>query len=238
MHVQDAVLRLVAYARGVKIDLSDAYTNWLRTMNAGMLHRGNLYCFDYAVRNMPAGGRIVEIGSFCGLSANAITYYKRKAGVTTPLVTCDGWIFYKLPETDIYGSPKSIPEYREYVMETFRRNVSFYSSDDLPHTVESNSDDFFAAWRAGTATKDVFGRDVQLGGPISFAYIDGNHTYPFVRRDVENATEFLLPGGFLLLDDSSSGDPQRVAREIAKNDDRYELVARNPNYLFRKRLSP
>lgn len=55
------------------IDISDDYVNWLCYANAGMLHRGNLYCFDYAIRNLPSEAPIVEVGSFCGLSANLLT---------------------------------------------------------------------------------------------------------------------------------------------------------------------
>jgi hypothetical protein len=57
------------------IDISDDYINWLSFANSGMLHRGNLYCFDYAIEHLPTEAPIIEIGSFCGLSANVITYY-------------------------------------------------------------------------------------------------------------------------------------------------------------------
>ena len=54
----------------------DEYVEWLCFANAGMLDRGNLYCFDYAIRNLPSSAPLIEIGSFCGLSTNLITYYK------------------------------------------------------------------------------------------------------------------------------------------------------------------
>lgn len=69
------------------------YMNWLTFANAGILSRGNLYCFDYAIRNLPSTAPIVEIGSFCGLATNMITYLKEKYDVRNPLVTCDKWIF-------------------------------------------------------------------------------------------------------------------------------------------------
>ncbi len=33
-------------------DISNDYVNWLCYANAGMLQRGNLFCFDYAIKNL------------------------------------------------------------------------------------------------------------------------------------------------------------------------------------------
>jgi hypothetical protein len=86
------------------------------------------------------------------------------------------------------------------------------------------------------SSKCVFGREVQLGGPLSFCYIDGNHTYDFARRDFENCAEHLETGGFVLFDDSSDQSEFGVGRlmhEIKKMAG-FELVIKNPNYLFKK----
>jgi hypothetical protein len=83
----------------------------------------------------------------------------------------------------------------------------------------------------------VFGRAVRLGGPLGFCYIDGNHTFDYAERDFRNADEFLAPGGFLLFDDSADGSEWEVCRVVAGllAEGRYELVAKVPNYLVRKR---
>jgi hypothetical protein len=83
----------------------------------------------------------------------------------------------------------------------------------------------------------VLGRNVQLGGAISFCYIDGNHAYEYAKRDFENCHNFLEPGGFILFDDSADGsgwDVCNVVSEVQRSG-RYELVIKNPNYLFRKK---
>ena len=220
------------------IDISDAYVNWLCFANAGMLQRGNLYCFDYALGHLPSGAPLVEIGSFCGLSTNLLTYYKQKHGVTNPLITCDRWFFEGAQDDSSVGASRiSHAEYRAFVKETYIRNVGMFSRDDLPFTVEMFSDEFFEAWRAGRAETDVLGRPVKLGGPISFCFIDGNHSYEFARRDFEHTDEFLERGGFLLFDDSADGSGWEVC-EVVKEVEaagRYELVAKNPNYFFRKK---
>ncbi len=220
------------------IDISDAFTQWLGFANAGMLNRGNLYCFDRAIANLPGDAPVVEIGSFAGLSTNLLVYYLRRHGRSNRLITCDRWEFEGArPGERIGESPVKFDAYRAFVRDSFLRNVRFFSGDRLPHTLEMSSDEFFAAWREQARATDVFGRMVTLGGPIGFCYIDGNHSYACARRDFENADAFLEPGGFILFDDSADGTAWEVCRVVAEvaADGRYELVTRNPNYLFRKR---
>jgi hypothetical protein len=85
--------------------------------------------------------------------------------------------------------------------------------------------------------RDVFGREVHLGGPIGFAYVDGNHSYDVARRDFDGCDAHLEAGGFILFDDSadhSVWEVRRVVREAIRTG-RYEVVAKNPNYLLRRK---
>ena len=78
---------------------------------------------------------------------------------------------------------------------------------------------------------------VQLGGKISFAYIDGNHYYDYAKRDFENVDKNLEIGGFILFDDSADTADKfevwRVIDEIKKSG-KYEIIKNNPNYLMKK----
>jgi hypothetical protein len=162
----------------------DEYVEWLCFANAGMLDRGNLYCFDYAIRNLPSSAPLIEIGSFCGLSTNLITYYKKKCNVKNALITSDKWEFegaYK--DSTVGDSPITHAEYRMFVKETYIRNIRMFSKYDLPYTIELNSDDFFFMWSNSKKLIDVLGRNVQLGGAISFCYIDGNHAYECLGKE-------------------------------------------------------
>ncbi len=98
------------------------------------------------------------------------------------------------------------------------------------------SDDFFDLWKKNKLVADVFDRKIQLGGGISFSYIDGNHSYEYAKRDFKNTDKYLDTGGYILFDDSSDSDPfglSRLMKEISKNE-RYKLIIKNPNYLFKK----
>jgi predicted O-methyltransferase YrrM len=241
-----AVGRAVARARTVRrlaltavqrpTILRDEYIEWLALLNAGMQHRGNYQLFDIAIATAP-DAPIVEIGSFCGLSTNIIQYLKRKHGRTMPLYTCDKWIF-EGSENDLPpASGVSHEGLRAYARDTFERSVRSLGGGDLPQTIEATSDEFFEAWRAGERRMDVFGREVQLGGPIGFCFIDGNHTEEFAQRDFVNCDRHLVPGGLILFDDSSDEADWAVRKVIArvKRDSRYEVRAKNPNYLVRKK---
>jgi hypothetical protein len=135
------------------------------------------------------------------------------------------------------GTTISHTALREFVKDTYMRNVRFFGEGSLPETVEMLSDEFFEAWRIRSATRDVFDRPTTLGGPISFCYIDGDHSYDAAHRDFLNTDEFLEPGGFVLFDDSADGSGWEVCRVIeeVKRSGRYEIAAQNPNYMFRKR---
>ncbi len=238
-----AILRQLAAGRlqwrSNRLDSAwEPYFDWLTVANAGMLTRGNVDCFAHALRHISSKAPIVEIGSFCGLSSNAIAHLKAKHGTVNRLITCDKWLFEGASPSTPIGEATSIThdQYRSFVKDSFLRNTSLFSQGDLPETVELLSDEFFAKWGKDEVVIDVFGRQCSLGGPISFAYIDGNHTYEYAKRDFENCDRYLERGGFILFDDSADGsgwEVCRVVREVRRSG-RYDVITRNPNYFFQK----
>jgi hypothetical protein len=214
------------------------YLSWLSLANAGMMDRGNVAGFDYALTNLPSAAPIIEIGSFCGLSTNTLTYLKQIHHRDNLLITCDRWVFEGSETGTTLDETTSVThsEYRQFVKDSFERNVKTFSANDLPFTIEVFSDEFFDLWSQSAGALDIFGRDIQLGGPISFCYIDGNHTYAFAKRDFENTDRWLDRGGFILFDDSADGSGWEVCDVVSEvlRTGRYEKVANNPNYLVRK----
>ena len=217
--------------------LSDEYINWLTFANAGMLNKGNEFCMDYAIKNIPSSNPVLEIGSFCGLSTNIITYLLSKHGKNNKVISSDKWIFEGSENGGNLGlSNVSHQDYREYVKSTYKRNIEIFSAENKPYTIECFSDEFFELWGRGGKVKDILDRDIELGGKFSFCYVDGNHTYDYTKRDFENANKYLDVGGHILFDDSSDTDIfglTKLMKEI-KNNKNYKLVMKNPNYLFLK----
>jgi hypothetical protein len=90
-----------------------------------------------------------------------------------------------------------------------------------------------AGWRG----PDVFGRDADFGGPLSFCFVDGDHSPEQVRRDFEHVEEVLVPGGFVLFDDSDEFGAFPQVTEVVRDaihECGYELVGENPHHLLRK----
>ena len=192
---------------------------------------------DLAIKNIASSSPVLEIGSFCGLSTNVISYLLLTHGKANKIFTCDKWIF-EGSENALYLGKSHIKhqEYREYIKSAFMRNVQFFSHENVPYAIEGFSDEFFDLWEKNATTSDVFKRTVTMGGGISFCYVDGNHTYEYAKRDFINTDKYLEKGGYILFDDSSDNNVfglTRLIMEISKNK-HYEVVIKNPNYLFRK----
>jgi len=222
---------------GVAAYQRDDFLKWLSFINPGMLFGGNLPLMSHALRAMPASGAVIEIGSFAGLSLNHIIHMMQQAGRSNPVFSVDEWHFEGSDQEFIPGSAVRFADYREHVIDTFRRNLTLFHRDSLPHHVVSNSDGFFRLWAEKETVVDFFGRSKTLGGPIAFAYIDGAHTYEQSRRDFENVDRFLLSGGLIIFDDSADGSgwgSNITAYEAAARAD-YELVGKTPNYCIVKR---
>jgi hypothetical protein len=211
----------------------------------GMLHPGNIYLMDQAIQQMPSGGCVLEIGSYGGLSANLMTYLLQKHRREAPLFCCDAWVYEGFHDDKNGATPwmdgrsdVSRLAYMQHIKASFIQSARLLSSHQLPHAVHLDSDAFFKAWATAETVTDVFDRPVQLGSPISFAYIDGNHAYDFARRDVLHTAQFLLPGGLILLDDAAvyqTFGSAQLAKELRRHPD-FELVMANPHPLFRKKL--
>jgi len=215
------------------------YLSWLHYAVPGMLARSNIDAMSYAIERLPPRTALVEVGSFCGLSTCVLTYLKEKHGISCPLFTSDAWAFEGQRLGGLLGDSRSVThdDYRALARESFLRNTRTFCRGDLPHTIETDSDTFFKLWSAAEAVTDVFDRRVTLGGPIGFCYIDGNHTYQFARQDFDNTDRWLIPGGFILFDDSGDGSGWDVCRVVAEviTLGTYDLISHAPNYLFRKR---
>ncbi|WP_435354588.1 class I SAM-dependent methyltransferase [Emticicia sp. SJ17W-69] len=210
----------------------------------GMLHEGNIFLFDLALRNMPSEGAVIEIGCYGGLSTNLICYFLRKYSLQNPFFGTDLWIYEGYHdeiglETDWMDGRNDIlrTDFMRHIKNSFINSTLLLSKDNLPNTCHLSSFDFFEKWLNNETIEDVFGRDAALGGSISFAYVDGNHAFEFVKKEFEYIDQFLIPKGFILFDDSrvdSKFGSAKFMKEMLQNVD-YKLVMKNPNFLFQKK---
>jgi len=210
----------------------------------GMLHEGNIYLMDYALKNMPQNGVVIEIGSYGGLSTNLMLHLLMKNNRVEKLINCDPWIYEGA--TDRYGTKSdtidgrkniSRDNYSTYMKTNFMNGIQFLHKDNLPHSFQLTSDAFFKEYDKKVTVKDIFNETVQLGAEISFAYIDGNHEYEYAKRDFENVDKHLMNLGFILFDDSMDDSPfgSTLFMKEMKANKNYKLIEKNPNYLFQKR---
>ncbi len=241
IHHSDSESRQPSFIELQKSDQNvrtDKYIQWVRDILGGLLTPGNLKLFDYAVRHMPAAEAIVEIVSLFGLSTNIISYLTVKYHRDNPFFTCDPWVYESTDKALAGHFDYRTKAFRNYAKKAFIMNTALFSRARKPYTIEAYSKQFFGLWRLCSTTKDVFGRSVTLGGLISFAYIDGAHTYDVVKEDFLGVDPHLLPGGFILFDDTndvrSFPEVMRAASEVEQNPS-YELVFKTPNYLFKKK---
>ena len=136
VNLYDKARRAVALGRGylTRKTHDDEYLSWLMYANAGMQNPGNLYLMDLAVRELPSASPIIEIGSFCGLSTNAIRYLLYGHGRSNQIFAVDPWTFERSRMAPTLGdSTITMDDYTEFVLDTFRRNVAFFSRENAAH---------------------------------------------------------------------------------------------------------
>jgi Methyltransferase domain len=230
-----ALRGLIRRAAAPPLVLRDEYLDWLLLVNAGTQVAGNLRLIDLAIAAAPPAP-MLEIGAFCGLSTSIIQYLKRKHGRREPLFTCEKWTFAGSEKRLPPGAPVTRGQLREFVIESFDRSVQTFSAEELPLTIEASPDEFFALWRERGRVRERFGREVSLGGPLGFVFIDGSHRAEYAIRDFINCDRHLLDGGLLLFEDSDDADDSEVRSVIrhVKRSGRYEVVAKHPSCVVRK----
>lgn len=234
----DLTKKGIFFLRNPPIYVNDPFVNIINASVSGWLDKGHLYCFDYAMKHIDSKSPIVEIGAYCGLSTCVIAHYKRKHNRSNKLFTIDTWSFEDSKNVEYAKKAKyEIENLFPFIIDSFKNNVNFFSKDNLPIAVHSTSDDFFEKVAKHEPIDNLFFEPyTEKIESISFAYIDGNHTYPFAKRDFENVDKLLEVGGFVLFDDSAdfvSWGSNKVAREVNKLPN-YKLIKKNPCYFFQK----
>lgn len=165
----------------------------------------------------PLGGDIVELGSWCGRSAVVLGMAARVTGNTNVVcidlfpgrddwrentdgsysfsVTLDGVTYGGYEDQTVWKEPYQrdiAPLYREHaeLTDVFRTTISHKNLGDIVRPIRGTSD-FLAA-------------NVASDFRCRLAFVDGDHSYDAVCRDIDNISRFLVPGGLIYFDDAFS----------------------------------
>lgn len=206
-----------------------------------------LALFSIALSSSHLEGDIVEIGSWCGRSAVALGLAARVTGHTR--LHCidlfperDDWkrnadgsysMTVRIGDIEL-GAYNTQTVWREpferYIAPLYQRHRSIL--DIFLETI--------AAYDLGDVVRYYRGSsDVLLSQPnvarrCRLAFIDGDHGYDAVRRDIASVEQILLPGGWICFDDAFTtyeGVDRAVRHAVVENSS-YDLKLQVSRKLF------
>lgn len=160
------------------IEIADAVKGFMPSDEGMALH-------DAAVKYLPAGGLLVEIGTYCGKSTVYLGDAARIAG--GHVVTVDhhrgseehqeGWEYHDTSLLDDSGRLDTLPE--------LRRTLASSGLEDVVTPVVGRSADVARWWSS----------------PIDVLFIDGGHTDAAAQADFRGWSPWVRSGGALLIHD-------------------------------------
>ncbi len=204
-----------------------------------------LFCLVYL--DPEAEGDIIEIGSWCGRSSVVLGMAARMTGAAR--VYC----IDLFPEKDDWRenddgtySFEVVLDGRRYAghnvqtvwREPFQRDIApvyeRYNSvfDRFIKSVEDN--DLQDIVRPCRGTSEMIRDFVPEGFRCRLAFIDGEHSYEAVCRDITNVEPFLVEGGWLCFDDAFTtySGVNRAIEDLVLDNPGYELCRQMTRKLF------
>lgn len=202
--------------------------------------------YSLAVASAPVGGHIVEIGSWCGRSAAILALAARATpGTRVKAIdlfpakddwseNADGSYSFKvrLPHMGEIGG------YQEQTVwkEPFERDIApIYAKYNSVHDVFVESmQKHGLSDLVDTHRGDASVIATLTGFKARLAFIDGDHSYDAVCRDIEHVEQVLLPGGWICFDDAFShyDGVNRAIEDRIIGSGRYSLCQQMTRKLF------
>ena len=128
---------------------------------------------------------IVEIGSYCGGSTVVIGREAARRNPRVKLYAIEPFTFHEARYQYDYES-------------LFDRNVAEWGLADVIVKVKMSSDQATYEWKE----------------QIDFLYVDGDHSYDAVVRDIQNFVQFVCPGGLFAFHDYKPVGKEGVKKAI------------------------
>lgn len=189
---------------------------WLRFDEAAKL-------FDLA-RALPEDhALVVEIGSWLGKSSLVLA--KGLSGKRNPELHCIDPFNCAGDEVSAANYQRLAAEGDLTLLERFNRNMERGGVRDIVFVKQGFSHDF-----SGTFTH-----------PIDMLFIDGDHSYASVRRDFEEWSPKVKPGGILAFHDvdrTASPGPRQVIDELVARDRTWERPEQVGSLFVVRRATP
>lgn len=162
-------------------------------------------------------GDILEVGSWCGRSSTALgmaarlsgnskvhcvdlwpakeDWYKNEDGSYSFTVTVGDKVYKAYREQTVRAEPFLRDLYPMY--ERFKGTLDAFNS----YATKNGLGDYIVTPRCDLT---AFAENAPKGLRLRMAFIDGEHTYEAVCRDIETIERFLVSGGWICLDDAFS----------------------------------
>lgn len=165
-------------------------------------------------RCCPAGD-VVEIGSWWGKSAFVLSQLTKLYHLGSTLCV-DPWTNAHLEKSDGTGLVDAVPFNADEAFAVFQINMVPYADGTVNYLRLPSTDASLRYRESRTVVSPQFGT-TQYSGRIAILHIDGNHSYENAQADVRAWQEFVVPGGWIVIDDYiwAFGDgPKRVGDEF------------------------
>jgi predicted O-methyltransferase YrrM len=205
----------------------------------------SLFLLVYSTRDLD--GNIVEVGSWCGrsscalgLAAQAIgntkvrcidpfpeknDWYQNADGSYSFSVTIDGEVITSYAEQTVWEAP-----FKEEIAPLYEQFPSVLAA--FRHSVKSTGLEAVVTPHRGSLS--TFLKKAPPDFKCKLAFIDGDHGYEAVKRDIRDVEHVLIPGGWLCFDDAftNSTGVDRAISELVLASSNYELAQQLTRKLF------
>lgn len=165
----------------------------------GLIRNEDGRFLEKMVNLLESGDCIIEIGPFTGKSTCFMGRGVRESYKTMHIYSVDPWELLDIP---ISGTGLSIAQTRAEAHELFRENVKKCGLADIITEFHGFSEDAAKRWNSPS--------------PVGMVYVDGNHKYPMVRKDIELWAPKVKVGGYLVFDDYNSPQVRRAVDELVQ----------------------
>ena len=166
-------------------------------------------------------GDVIEIGSAWGRSAfvlSALANYYKIGNV----LCIDPWDEMIASQKNSSGDLEDLNRNLDWelMFQIFKINILSIAKENLNYIRTTSEKAEKVYKRSRVVESKEFGK-TKLKGKISVIHIDGNHDYKEVSKDYKIWRKYILPGGWLILDDyvwEHGKGPQKVGDELIKKE--------------------